>query len=155
MKPIRLSRNKFFIWLLAVMLLPFLANRIIWLAGSKETTGVMSFVGHGDLGSALGISTYAVIDFKTGYNNVSFHSGMEPGLKEGDSVTVLYQKSDPSDAVVKGFVNIWMRSISYLIMPIAVFLILYLMPDRFDPVFPKRCEIELGGRPFFRILKSE
>jgi hypothetical protein len=155
MKPIRLSRNKFFLGLLAVMLLPFLANRIIWLAGSREAKGIMSFVGHGDLGSALGISTYAVIDFKTGDNNVSFHSAMEPGLKEGDTVTVLYQISDPSDAVVKGFVNIWMRSISYLIMPVAVFLILYLMPDRYDPVFPKRCMIELGGKPFFRILNPE
>jgi hypothetical protein len=59
-----ISRNQFFLVLFLIITVPFLGNRIIWLANAKKTTGVMAFISHGDWGSAIGMTTYAVIDFK-------------------------------------------------------------------------------------------
>ena len=71
-----LTRNQFFLFLFAVIVVPFLAHKIIWLANSKQTTGRMWYTGHGNLGSALGISTYAVIRYKAGSDSLYFNSNV-------------------------------------------------------------------------------
>ena len=70
-----LSRNSFFLILFCIFLLPLPIYKFFWLVKSKETTGTLYFIGHGNLGSVLGISTYPVIWFLSGKDTV-FLMGM-------------------------------------------------------------------------------
>ncbi len=147
-----LSRNQFFLILFLIVTGPFMANRIIWLISSKKTTGTMAFISHDDWGSALGMRTYAVIDFKAGNDTISFDSFLNLDLKKGETVPVLYQTNNPSDAIVDDFYNIWMRTISYSIFPVLLVIVLFIMPDRMDPIIPRKSKILLGKRPLIKII---
>jgi hypothetical protein len=149
-----LSRNQFFLLLFLIVTVPFLANRIIWLASSKKTTGIMAFISHDDWGSALGMRTYGVIDFKAGNDSVSFNSTLNIDLKRGEIVPVLYQKNNPSDAIVDDFYDIWLGTISYAIFPILLIITLFVMPEKLDPIIPRKSKILFGKRPFLKIIRS-
>lgn len=47
--------------------------------------------------------------------------------------------------------EIWCNII-FAIYPLLVLLVLFLTPDRFDPLIPRRSKVLLGLRPFIRIL---
>ncbi|HVM87502.1 MAG TPA: hypothetical protein VMT76_04890 [Puia sp.] len=150
-----LSRNQFFVVLFMVVTVPFLMTRIIWLVNSRKTTGAMAFISHSDWGSALGMSTYAVIDFKAGKDSLSFNSYINLDLTKGQAVSVLYQKDNPSDAIVDDFYNIWARAISYAIFPVLIVIVLYVIPDRMDPLIPSKSKILLGKKPFIKIIPGK
>src|SRR5450432_1560383 len=90
-----LSRNSFFLLLFGLMISPLLLYKLIWLAGTRETTGTMYFTGHGNLGSVLGISTYPVIRFTSGKDTVYFNGNVNIPLKPDEKVSVRYQRNDP------------------------------------------------------------
>ena len=94
------SRNLFFLVLLCLFLLPLPVYKLFWLARSRETTGTLYFIGHGNLGSVLGISTYPVIWFQSGRDTIYFNGNVNIPLKPEEKVSVRYQVSDPSDAKV-------------------------------------------------------
>ena len=150
-----LSRNQFFLLLFILVVVPFLANKIIWLANSRQTSGRMWYTGHGNLGSALGISTYAVIRYRVGRDSLYFNNNVNLDIKPGEIVPVRYKKNNPSDAVVDDFVSIWVETLVYALFPILILLVLFLMPERFDPIIPKRSKILLGKKPFIQIIKCQ
>ncbi len=149
-----LSKNRFFLLLIAVFIVPFIAQKLIWLAGSKKTTGELYFIGHGDLGSALGISTYPVIRFEAGKDTIEFKGNINPGFKPGEKIPVRYQQNNPADARIDSFVAIWMSSLAYALLPALSLLVLYFIPERFDPVIPKGSKVLIGKRPFIKIIKD-
>ena len=51
--------------------------------------------------------------------------------------------------------QIWASSIVYALYPLLILLVLYLTPDRFDPLIPHRSKILLGFRPFIRIISLD
>jgi hypothetical protein len=149
-----LARNQFFILLFIVIIPPFLIIKIIWLAKSKETKSVTSFVGHDDIGSALGMSTYAIISFKAGNDTVLLRSSLALNLRNGETISVRYQKNNPADAVVNNFFNIWAGTIAYGLFPALILLVLYIMPERMEPVIPRKSKILIGKKPLIKIIPA-
>jgi len=48
--------------------------------------------------------------------------------------------------------ELWSSSFVFALYPLLVFLILWLTPDRFDPLIPRKSVILIGIRPFIKIL---
>ena len=48
--------------------------------------------------------------------------------------------------------KVWAGPLVFALFPLLTLLILFLTPDRFDPLIPRRARILLGFRPFIRIL---
>jgi hypothetical protein len=147
-----LNRNRFFLLLFAVSVLPFFVYKGIWLATTKKTSGVLYFIGHGNLGSVLGISTYPVIQFRVNQDSFEFNGNMTMDLHPGEVVPVRYQKNNPSDAKINTLICIWGDTLAYAFFPVLVLLIIFLIPERFDPLVPRKSKIQLGGKPLIRII---
>ena len=145
-----LSRHSFFLLLTFLLLLPLVLYKLLWLAGTKETTGTMYFTGHGNLGSVLGISTYPVIWFISGKDTIFFNGNVNIPLQEGEQVSVRYKVKNPSDAKVNSFTCIWGDTLAYEFGPFLILLIVYFHPD----LVPKKASILLGKKPFLRFLKN-
>jgi hypothetical protein len=143
-----LSRNTFLVLLTVLLLCPLVLYKLIWLAGTKETTGVMYFTGHGNLGSVLGISTYPVIWFTSGKDTIFFNGNVNIPLKPDEKVSVRYQRHNPSDAKVNTFTCIWGDTMAYELGPFLIMLIVFLHPD----LVPRNAKIALGGRPVIRFI---
>jgi hypothetical protein len=48
--------------------------------------------------------------------------------------------------------EIWASTIVFALYPLLIWLVLYLTPDRFDPVVPHKAKILLGGRSVIKVL---
>lgn len=51
--------------------------------------------------------------------------------------------------------EIWAPTVVFSIFPLLVLLVLFLTPDRFDPIIPKRARVLLGVRPFITIVLDD
>ena len=147
----RMSRNQFFLLLFVVFIGPFFVNKLLWLSTSTLTTGAMRFIGHDNLGSVLGMSTYPVIRFITGRDTVYFNGNVNINLHRGEMIAVRYQKNNPSDAKVNTFVCIWGDTLAYGLLPLLVLVVLYLHPD----IIPKKSSIQFGKKPFIKIVQKK
>lgn len=147
-----LSRNQFFLVLFLLVALPFLGERFFWLMRSRKEQGVMAFISHGEIGSTMGMTTYSVIDFVANNQRYSVKSKLNLDLKEGQSISIRYQPSNPEDALVDDFYNIWMWTIAYSAFPLLIIIGIYLIPDRLDSPFPRSRRLFVGGKPFFRLV---
>jgi hypothetical protein len=143
-----LNRNSFFILLAALVLLPLVLYKLLWLAGTRETTGAMYFTGHGNLGSVLGISTYPVIWFISGSDTIFFNGNVNIPLKPDEKLSVRYQRSNPSDAKVNSFTCIWGDTLAYELGPFLIFLVVFFHPD----LVPKQAKIELGWKTGIKFI---
>lgn len=146
------SRNQFFLLLFAISILPFFAYKLIWLATTTKTNGIVYFIGHGNLGSVLGISTYPVIRYEAGKDTIEFKGNLNLEVQPGETVSVRYQKNDPADAKINTAICIWGDTLAYSIFPFIVLLIIFFIPERFDPIVPKRSKILLGKKPLIKII---
>jgi hypothetical protein len=145
-----LSRNSFFLVLFCLFLLPLPLYKLFWLARSKETTGSLYFIGHGNLGSVLGTSTYPVIRFQTGKDIVIFNGNVNIPLRPDEKVSVRYQRNDPSDAKVNTFSCIWGDTMAYELGPFLILLVIYFHPD----LVPKKSKILLGKKPLVKFMET-
>jgi hypothetical protein len=145
-----LSRNSFFLVLFCLFLLPLPLYKLFWLARSKETTGSLYFIGHGNLGSVLGTSTYPVIRFQTGKDTVIFNGNVNIPLRPDEKVSVRYQRNDPSDAKVNTFSCIWGDTMAYELGPFLILLVIYFHPD----LVPKKSKILLGKKPLVKFMET-
>jgi len=143
-----LSRNLFFAGLAALLLLPLVVYKLIWLAGTRETTGTMYFTGHGNLGSVLGVSTYPVIRFTTGKDTILFNGNVNIPLKADEKVSVRYQKNNPSDAKINSWVCLWGDTLAYESGPFLILLIIFFHPD----LVPKKSRLRIGKKPFLQFI---
>jgi hypothetical protein len=132
--------------------MPFFAYKLLWLSTTKKANGTVYFIGHGDLGSVLGISTYPVIQYKAGSDTVEFKGNMNLDVKPGEIVPVRYQENNPSDAKINTAICLWGDTMAYAFFPVIVLLILFFIPERFDPVIPKKSRIRIAKKPFIRII---
>lgn len=150
-----LSRARFFGCLFLLLAGPILAPRLLWLAGSRHTTGTMAFVGHDGLGSVLGISTYPVIFFQLGKDSVFFNGMQGYGYKPGDRVPVRYSINNPADARIDQPLSLWGQTVVNLLLPIFIWLVIFLTPARFDPLVPRRSKLLVQlKRPFIKIIRT-
>jgi hypothetical protein len=144
-----ISRNSFFLILFVLINLPIPLYKLIWLATSRKTIGTMYFTGHGNLGSVLGISTYPVIWYKVGKDTIYFNGNVNIPLKEGERVSVRYQKNNPDDAKINTFSCIWGDSLAYGLGPLLIFIIVFFHPD----LVPKKSRILLGYKPLVKFVE--
>lgn len=48
--------------------------------------------------------------------------------------------------------EIWVSTLVFAQFPLLVLMVLFFTPDRFDPLFPNKCSILLGGGSFIRVI---
>lgn len=116
---------------------------------SRSTVGTLEFIGHGNLGSALGMSTYPVIMFVVGSDTFHFNGDMNPELRKGQQLSVRYQEQDPSDAKINSPLSLWGDTVAYSLGPLLVFLGLVLTPD----IIPSKSKVKIGYRPLIQVLR--
>lgn len=51
--------------------------------------------------------------------------------------------------------EIWVSTIVFALYPLLVLLVLFLTPDRFDPLIPRKAKILLGGRSMIKVLVTD
>jgi hypothetical protein len=147
-----LSRNLFFLLLLALGLMPLFVIKLVWLAGSEKASGTMCFVGHGNLGSVLGISTYPVIEFKTGKDSFSFNGNVNIPFKNGEIVPVRYQRDNPVDAKINLFTCIWGDTLAYELTPFLILMVIFFHPD----LIPRKAKISMGRqKPYIKLVAAD
>ena len=150
------SRARFFLLLFLLLAGPFLAPRIIWLAGARHTVGTMAFVGHDGLGSVLGISTYPVIFFQLGKDSIFFNGMNGYGYEPGDRVPVRYSLHHPADARIDRFLSIWGQTFVNLLLPVILWLVIILTPARFDPLIPRHSKLLIQWKkPFLKVIHEQ
>jgi len=145
-----LSRNQFFLIFSIIFLGPFLIQKIIWIAKSRETMGQMWFMGH--TLEVQSISDHPVIRFRVGNDSIFFNSPVDHGYEKGESVPVRYQSNHPSDARVSNFIGLWGDTIVYALLPLLILVVLFFTPEKFNPIFPKKARVVLGIRPLVKIV---
>ncbi len=144
-----LTRNSFFILLFILIISPLPLYKLVWLAGSRETEGTMYFTGHGNLGSVLGISTYPVIWFVVGKDTIYFNGNVNIPMKEGEKISVRYQRSNPSNAKMNVFTSIWGDTMAYMLGPLLIFLVIFFHPD----LVPKKAKVMIGRKkPWIKFI---
>lgn len=148
-----MGRNGFFLLLLLVCVVPFYGYKICWLCTSRRATGVGWFVGHTlELNGA--VTAHLVVLFQVGGDSVWFNAETRLG-NVGERIPVRYQRNDPSDARVDVPLAIWGDTVVNSLLPVGVMLILFLTPNRFDPLIPWGCRVVIGGRPVIKILPRD
>jgi hypothetical protein len=146
-----LSRTQFFLLLTIILVCPFYVSKLIWLNGSRKTTGRAWFMG-GTLELNGSISRHLVILFVPGKDSVTFNAGDNLGFKVGDQVPVRYQQANPSDARVATPVSLWGDTWVDSLFPELFLLVLFITPNRFDPLVPWGAKIRIGINPFIKII---
>ena len=139
-----LTKNSFFFLLLLVLLGPFIGYNLIWLAGSQKTKGKVQGIGH-RTGMNFGASSYALVSFAAGKDTVWFQ-GMDEEFREGDSIYVHYNKSNPEDARVTTVLSIWGDTFAYGGVAFIVWVVLL-----FSDIVPKNSYVKVGGKSFLKI----
>jgi hypothetical protein len=116
---------------------------------SRSTVGTLEFIGHGNLGSALGMSTYPVIMFVVGSDTFHFNGAVNPELRRGQQISVRYLKQDPDDAKINSLLSLWGDTLAYSLGPLLVFLGLFLTPD----IVPLKSKVKIGRWPLVQVLR--
>ena len=143
-----IRRSIFFLTLALLIILPVLTVKLIWIAGTKTTTGIKAFEGMGNALDQLR-ATYSVIYFKHGQDTVWFNSPTDLSYRPGDLVPVRYRIADPSDARMNTLTGIWVGSLIYGSIPLILILLIFLHPQ----IVPRRSRISLSGKkPFIALL---
>ncbi len=145
-----LSRSTFFIILFFILVTPWFIPKTIWVLNSKKTIGIMEFVGHDNLGSVLGMSTYPVVQFKVGDSIFHFNGNMNLSLQKGQSVEVRFQRNDPGNARINSFGTIWGDTVAYGALPLLIYLVLLFSPG----IIPWKSKIKIGGRAGIQIINE-
>jgi hypothetical protein len=49
-------------------------------------------------------------------------------------------------------IEIWGNSVAYALWPFLIFLVIFLTPEKFEPLIPKKSTILLGIKPFIKVI---
>jgi hypothetical protein len=148
----RLSRNSFFVLLFIVFIGPLIANKIIWIFLSEKTFGRVLFKGRTI--EVQGTSDHYVVKYRVGKDSLFLNTADALDRQKGAIVPVRYQKKSPDDAYVNDLIGIWLTASIYALFPLLVLIVLYCTPERFDPLIPRNSIIEIGRKPFLKIIRS-
>lgn len=147
-----LSRNAFFLLLLFLCVSPFIIWKLHWLSKTTTTTGKMWYTGH-TIELDGKISSHLVILFLAGKDSISFQAPANLPFKENDPVPVRYVPGAPSKARVNTPLRIWGDAIVYGLWPLLFVLVIYLIPERFDPLVPRKSKVKLGSKKIIEVIR--
>ena len=173
-----LSRGRFFLLLFLVLVGPFFGPKLFWFICSRQTVGKVYFTG-GQLDAISGTRKYLYIRFPLGKNTrspagsdgrssagsegrspagddtVEFISNMFFRWPDDTPVMVRYSRLDPVDARIDLPVCIWTDTLVNMLLPLGIWLVLLLTPNRFDPLIPWGCQLLLRwGWPPVKIVEA-
>jgi hypothetical protein len=141
-----LSKFRFFLLLLLIVSSPFLIYKFIWLAKSRKANGIMGFVGKTYSGTYVHV--YSNIMFIVDKDTIWFNGNDNIFFKEGETVPVRYQVSNPEEARIDNFAAIWGDTVVYGGIPVLILIALFLHPA----VIPRKSKIRLKtGKPFISL----
>jgi hypothetical protein len=144
-----LRKHTFFLLLFVITFAPFLIYKLVWIAHSERTMGVMGFVGKSYTGQIQ--HYYSVISFQANNDTIWFNGNDNIFFKEGELVPVRYQKHQPSEARVDIFPSMWGDTLVYGGIPVLILLVLYLHPH----IFPRNTRFRFSSRkPFIHLIQK-
>lgn len=141
-------KTTFFLLLFAILVLPFFAWKIIWLAGAAKTNGVIQFRSKGITTSLDG--SYLVVSFVANKDTVWFHGRDRGSFTEGEITPVIYQRNNPEDARLNDFASVWGDTLIYSGIPFVILLMLFLQPA----IVPWRSRIRIVRHSPYLLLES-
>lgn len=146
-----LRRNQFFLLLVMIFVAPLIVHKLIWLALSEKSRGVMCFTGA--TLTSIGTSHHPVILFKAGDDSVFFNANSNFSFQPGEQVPVRYHKGAPREARVDMPISIWGDTLAWVIFPVLVIMVLYLTPEKLSPLIPRHTNVRLKIRyPFITLI---
>jgi hypothetical protein len=146
----RFSRSSFFVLLFVVLIGPLIANKVIWIFFSEKTYGRVLFKGRTI--EVQGTSDHYVVKYRVDKDSLFLNTADVLDRQKGAIVPVRYQKKSPGDACINDFIGIWLTTSVYALFPLLVLIVLYCTPERFDPLIPRNAIIEIGRKPFLKII---
>jgi hypothetical protein len=142
-----IRRRYFFLALFSLLIIPFVAQKIIWLAGSKMTTGTMSFIGKSFSGQMDNV--YSVIWFMHGKDTIWFNGRNNIFFEEGEAVPIRYHRSHPRDSNLNVFLAILGDTLVYGGIPVLILLAIFIHPG----IVPYRSRVQLSlKKPFIQVI---
>jgi hypothetical protein len=100
-----------------------------------------------------GTTKYLVIRFPLGKDTFEFQSNLYFKWPDDTAVMVRYSRFDPYDARLDLPVCIWGDTLIHMLLPLGVWLVLFLTPNRFDPLVPWGALLQLQWRkPWIRVI---
>jgi len=143
-----LHRAIFFLLLFFLIVTPFLASKLWWLAHSRKAEGVLFLKGKGEAGDQMPLD-YTIIYFRVGKDTTWFNGLGNLHMPEDARLPVRYQAGNPQDARVDIFEGIWGDTVVYAGIPVLMLIVAALHPD----VVPRRKKVLLTlKKPYVRIL---
>jgi hypothetical protein len=143
-----LRRAIFFLLLFFLIVTPFLASKLWWLAHSRKASGVLFLEGKGEAGDQIPLN-YTIIYFRVGKDTIWFNGLGNLHLPEGTRLPVRYQAGNPQDARVDIFEGTWGDTVVYAGIPVLMLIAAALHPD----VVPRRKKVLLTlKKPYIRIV---
>jgi hypothetical protein len=140
--------------LFLVLVGPFFGPKLFWFICSRRTVGKVYFTG-GQLDAINGTKKYLYIRYPLGKDTIEFISNMFFRWPDDAPVMVRYSRFDPADARIDLPVCIWGDTLVHILLPLGIWLVLFLTPNRFDPLVPWGCRVLLRWRwPPIRIVAA-
>ena len=150
-----LRRSRFFLLLFLLLVGPFLLPRLFWFASSRTVVGWVYFTS-GELDGLTGTKKRLIIRFPLGKDTIEFRSNIYLRLPDDAPVRVRFSRLDPVDARIDLPVCIWADTLVNILLPLGIWLVLLLTPNRFDPLVPWGCKVLFcRGWPPVRIVHLE
>ena len=147
-----MSRSRFFLLLFLVLVGPFFLPKVFWFACSRPAVGWVYYTS-GELDGLTGTKKSLIIRFPLGRDTIEFRSNLYFRLPDDAPVRVRYSRLDPTDARIDLAVCIWADTLVNILLPLGIWLVLLLTPNRFDPLIPWGCKVLLRwGWPPFKII---
>ncbi|MBS1974850.1 MAG: hypothetical protein JST13_10900, partial [Bacteroidetes bacterium] len=78
------------------------------------------------------------IRYQVGKDSLYFNNNVYLNQNPGELVNIRYQKNNPSDAIADNFFSIWAQALVYAFFPFLILLVIYLTPERPDPIIPRK-----------------
>jgi hypothetical protein len=137
-----MTRTRFFLLLFLVLVGPFFLPKLFWFASSRTVVGWVYFTS-GEMDDLVGTKKSLIIRFPLGKDTIEFKSNMYFRLPDDAPVRVRYSRLDPVDARIDWPVCIWADTLVHILLPLGIWLVLFLTPNRFDPLIPWGCKVFL------------
>ncbi|MBO9201048.1 MULTISPECIES: DUF3592 domain-containing protein [Niastella] len=143
-----ISRTKFFVAIILLLVTPLVVSKIIWLLQAKKTTGIFAFESYGPALDQIRFP-YSMIYFMVGKDTFWFKGPGKLELPENTLVPIRYLPRNPSNAKLDSFRSIWIGTIIYGGIPLLILLVIFLHPA----IVPYRSKVHLTlDKPFLRVV---
>ena len=147
-----LTRTWFFLLLFFVLVGPFFLPKLCWFACSRTVVGWVYFTS-GEMDDLVGTKKSSIIRFPLNKDTIEFKSNVYFRLPDDAPVRVRYSRLDPVDARLDLPVCLWADTLVRILLPLGIWLVLFLTPNRFDPLIPWGCRVFLRwGWPPVRVF---